>query len=49
MKIKSKVRKFMDNRKVVEIPKSVSSNFEVGEEVYITKKRKENGKNKQQL
>ncbi len=40
MEIRSKVRKFIEKRKVVEIPKSVRDNFEIGEEVII---RKANG------
>lgn len=39
MKIKSKVVKFTGNRKIVEIPSAVVNNFEVGEEVIITKTR----------
>jgi len=38
MKIKSKVAKFSNGRKIVEIPTSVKDNFKIGEEVTITKK-----------
>ncbi len=37
MKIKSKVAKFSNGRKIVEVPKAVRDNFEVGEQVIIQK------------
>ena len=37
MKIKSKIAKFTGNRKIIEIPESVRDNFNIGEEVTITK------------
>ena len=37
MKTKSKVAKFGNERKIVEIPKAVRDEFEPGEEVYIKK------------
>lgn len=37
MKIKSKVSKFGNDRKMVEIPVSVRDNFDAGEEVEINK------------
>ncbi len=39
MKIKTKVTKFTGDRKIVEIPKAVRDNFEVGEPVIITKEK----------
>ncbi len=45
MEAKSKVRKYSEERKIVEIPKSVRDNFEDKEEVLITKvKNKLGGK-----
>jgi phosphoribosylpyrophosphate synthetase len=38
MEIKSKVSKFSNGRKIVEIPTSVRDNFEIGDVVYIVKK-----------
>jgi len=44
MEIKSKVTTKGFKRKIVEIPKAVRDNFEVGEEVIITKVEKWRGK-----
>lgn len=41
MKIKTKVVKFTGKRKIVEIPKTVRDNFEIGEEVEISKTKEE--------
>ena len=38
MKVKAKVSKFTDERKIIEIPTAVRDNFKIGEEVTITKK-----------
>ena len=38
LKIKAKVVKFTDERKIIEIPATVRDNFEIGEEVIIKKK-----------
>ncbi len=38
MKIKAKVAKFSNGRKIIEIPTAVKDNFKIGEEVTITKK-----------
>ena len=40
MKVKSKVSKFTNDRKIVEIPVAVRDNFKIGEEVTISKKKK---------
>jgi len=40
MEIKSKVRKFQEDRKVVEIPKAARDNFKIGEEVTINKRKR---------
>lgn len=37
MKIKSKVAKFSNGRKIVEIPTAVKDNFKIGEDVTIEK------------
>ena len=39
MKIKVKVAKFSNGRKIVEIPHAVKDNFKIGEEVTIIKKK----------
>lgn len=44
MKIKSKVNKHGEDRKIVEIPVAVRDNFEVGEEVEISKIEKKRKK-----
>jgi hypothetical protein len=41
MEIKSKIRKMGDDRKVVEIPKNVRDNFELSEEIVISKIKEE--------
>ena len=38
MKVKAKVSKFTDERKIIEIPTAVRDNFKIGEEVTIIKK-----------
>ena len=37
MKVKAKVSKFTNDRKIVEIPTAVRDNFKIGEEVTIQK------------
>lgn len=37
MKIKSKIIKFGKERKIIEIPKAIRDNFEIGEQVTIEK------------
>ena len=40
MKIKLKISKFTGDRKIIEIPKVLRDNFEVGEIVFIEKVKK---------
>ncbi len=40
MKIKAKVAKFSNGRKIIEIPTAVKDNFKIGEEVTIMKEKR---------
>ena len=45
MKIRSKVAKFGNERKIIELPKAVRDNFKIGEEVVIDKVKISENKN----
>lgn len=38
MKVLSRVNKYVGERKIIEVPKSVRNNFKIGEKVFIVKK-----------